>query len=94
MIGLEIMIIILLVVILFIFLTGHIYVVAQRIEHPIPLQNEPKYHIVKNRANYAPKNKLEKKTKTNGCDGTRYGCCPYSEIPKLNEIGTNCRFHN
>lgn len=25
-----------------------------------------------------------------GCAGTRYGCCPYSQIPKLNEIGSNC----
>jgi hypothetical protein len=25
-----------------------------------------------------------------GCAGTRYGCCPYSQAPKLNEIGSNC----
>jgi hypothetical protein len=25
-----------------------------------------------------------------GCAGTRYGCCPNSQIPKLNALGTNC----
>ena len=28
-----------------------------------------------------------------GCAGTRYGCCPYSQIPKLNAIGSNCQYH-
>jgi len=29
-----------------------------------------------------------------GCAGTRYGCCPYySQIPKLNAIGSNCEYH-
>jgi hypothetical protein len=27
-----------------------------------------------------------------GCGGTRYGCCSNSGIPKLNRIGTNCRY--
>jgi hypothetical protein len=25
-----------------------------------------------------------------GCAGTKYGCCPNSQIPKLNYLGTNC----
>jgi len=25
-----------------------------------------------------------------GCAGTKYGCCPNSQIPKLNALGTNC----
>jgi hypothetical protein len=28
-----------------------------------------------------------------GCAGTRYGCCPYSSIAKLNVIGSNCPIH-
>lgn len=28
-----------------------------------------------------------------GCAGTRYGCCPYSSIAKLNAIGSNCPIH-
>ena len=27
-----------------------------------------------------------------GCAGTRYGCCPNTQIPKLNMIGSNCRY--
>lgn len=34
------------------------------------------------------------KKSTSGCRDTGYGCCPYSEIPKLNEIGSNCRYQN
>lgn len=25
-----------------------------------------------------------------GCAGTRYGCCPNQETPKIDEKGTNC----
>jgi hypothetical protein len=25
-----------------------------------------------------------------GCAGTRYGCCPNSNVPKINFWGTNC----
>ena len=25
------------------------------------------------------------------CYGNKYGCCPNSQIPKLNEIGSNCK---
>lgn len=25
-----------------------------------------------------------------GCVGTRYGCCPYNQIPKHNQQGSNC----
>ena len=76
MVGIEIMIVVLLLVILFIVLTGHIYIISQPNIHPIPPLPRPE-----------PKsNNL-----IGGCEGTRYGCCPYSEIPKLNEIGSNCR---
>lgn len=82
MIGLEIMIVVLLLIILFIVLTGHIYIVAQPNVQPIPIPipiPEPK-----------PKPTPKSDKKIGGCEGTRYGCCPYSEIPKLNEIGSNC----
>lgn len=80
MIGLEIMIVVLLLIILFIVLTGHIYIVAQPNIQPIPTtMPEPK-----------PKPTPKSDKKIGGCEGTRYGCCPYSEIPKLNEIGSNC----
>ena len=26
-----------------------------------------------------------------GCAGTRYGCCPGGQKPKINYAGTNCR---
>ena len=75
--GLEIMIIILLLAILFIVLTGHIYIVNQPVVTPV-----------------APRLKPQTKPNVGGCEGTRYGCCPYSEIPKLNEMGSNCQYHN
>lgn len=33
-----------------------------------------------------------KSTKTiiGGCSGTRYGCCPNTNIPKQNTRGSNC----
>jgi hypothetical protein len=80
MVGLEIVIVVLLLIILFIVLTGNIYIVAQPNIQPIPTpMPEPK-----------PKPSQKSDKKIGGCDGTRYGCCPYSEIPKLNEIGSNC----
>jgi hypothetical protein len=71
------MIIVLLLVILFVVLTGHIYIVAQP-QTPVP----------------QPKPTPKRKPVIGGCEGTRYGCCPYSEIPKLNEIGSNCMYKN
>jgi hypothetical protein len=76
MVGLEIMIVILLIVILFIVLTGHIYIVGQPNIQPTPTPT--------------PTPRPNPKKLIGGCEGTRYGCCPYSEIPKLNEIGSNC----
>lgn len=72
MVGLEIMIVILLIVILFIVLTGHVYIVGQPNIQPTPTPRPNPKKLI------------------GGCEGTRYGCCPYSEIPKLNEIGSNC----
>ena len=80
MVGLEIMIVILLIVILFIVLTGHVYIVGQPNIQPTPTPS--------------PNPRPNPKKLIGGCEGTRYGCCPYSEIPKLNEIGTNCRYQN
>jgi hypothetical protein len=76
MVGLEIMIVILLIVILFIVLTGHIYIVGQPNIQPTPTPT--------------PRPRPNPKKLIGGCEGTRYGCCPYSEIPKLNEIVSNC----
>ena len=76
MVGLEIMIVILLIVILFIVLTGHVYIVGQPNIQPTPTP--------------IPNPRPNPKKLIGGCEGTRYGCCPYSEIPKLNEIGSNC----
>ena len=76
MVGLEIMIVILLIVILFIVLTGHIYIVGQPNIQPTPTPT--------------PRPRPNPTKLIGGCEGTRYGCCPYSEIPKLNEIGSNC----
>jgi hypothetical protein len=76
MVGIEIMIVVLLLVILFIVLTGHIYIIAQPVQNPQPVPT--------------PQPKPKPNQLIGGCEGTRYGCCPYSEIPKLNEIGTNC----
>lgn len=76
MVGLEIMIVILLIVILFIVLTGHVYIVGQPDIQPTPTPT--------------PTPRPNPKKLIGGCEGTRYGCCPYSEIPKLNEIGSNC----
>jgi len=42
----------------------------------------------------APAPAQKHKKSTSGCKDTGYGCCPYSEIPKLNEIGSNCRYQN
>jgi hypothetical protein len=78
MVGLEIMIVILLIVILFIVLTGHIYIVGQPNIQPTPTPTP------------TPRPRPNPKKLIGGCEGTRYGCCPYSEIPKLNEIGSNC----
>jgi hypothetical protein len=25
-----------------------------------------------------------------GCEGTRYGCCPNNQTPKIDELGSNC----
>jgi hypothetical protein len=83
MVGLEIMIVVLLLVILFIVLTGHIYIVAQPNIQPIPTPPQP-----------MPQPKPKPNQLLGGCEGTRYGCCPYSEIPKLNEIGSNCKYQN
>jgi hypothetical protein len=83
MVGLEIMIVVLLLVILFIVLTGHIYIVAQPNIQPTPTPPQP-----------TPQPKPKPNQLIGGCEGTRYGCCPYSEIPKLNEIGSNCRYQN
>jgi hypothetical protein len=80
MVGLEIMIVVLLLVILFIVLTGHIYIVAQPNIQPTPTPQP------------TPQPKPKSNQLIGGCEGTRYGCCPYSEIPKLNEIGSNCRY--
>lgn len=27
---------------------------------------------------------------TGGCAGTRYGCCPNNQTPKINQQGSNC----
>ena len=83
MVGLEIMIVILLLVILFIVLTGHIYIIAQPNIQPTPTPPQP-----------TPQPKPKPNQLIGGCEGTRYGCCPYSEIPKLNDIGSNCRYQN
>ena len=32
--------------------------------------------------------------KLGGCSGTRYGCCPNSDVPKVNRHGSNCPNHN
>jgi len=32
--------------------------------------------------------------KIGGCSGTRYGCCPNSDVSKVNRHGTNCHNHN
>ena len=53
-----------------------IYIVAQPVQNPQPVPT--------------PQPKPKPNQLIGGCEGTRYGCCPYSEIPKLNEIGTNC----
>jgi len=82
MVGLEIMIVVLLLVILFIVLTGHIYIVAQPNIQPTPTPQP------------TPQPKPKPNQLIGGCEGTRYGCCPYSEIPKLNEIGSNCRYQS
>jgi hypothetical protein len=84
MIGIEIIIVILLLVILFIVLTGHIYIIKQPVSPRVskPVSKSETKPIVK------PNKKI------GGCEGTRYGCCPYSEIPKLNEIGSNCQYQN
>lgn len=71
---LEIIIIALLVIILAIVLTGHVLVVTKPVPIPTP-QPAPQP---------APQPSI------GGCAGTRYGCCPYSQAPKLNEIGSNC----
>jgi hypothetical protein len=40
-----------------------------------------------------PPPKPKPKPLIGGCKGTRYGCCPNSNIAKLNRIGTNCRYN-
>jgi hypothetical protein len=40
-----------------------------------------------------PEIKKPKKQPDTGCEGTRYGCCPYAPIPKLNAIGSNCNYY-
>ena len=32
--------------------------------------------------------------KLGGCSGTRHGCCPNSDIPKVNRHGSNCPNHH
>ena len=82
MIGIEILIVVLLLVILFIVLTGHIYIIKQPASPVLPRPDT--------KSDTKPDVKPNKKI--GGCEGTRYGCCAYSEIPKLNEIGSNCRY--
>lgn len=75
--SLEIIIIALLVIILAIVLAGHIIVISKIVPSPLPPRPQP---------GPAPQPLI------GGCAGTRYGCCPNSQIPKLNEIGSNCRY--
>jgi hypothetical protein len=84
MVGLEIMIVVLLLAILFIVLTGHVYIIKQPASTDLPIKNPDTPPV--------PKPIVKPNKKIGGCEGTRYGCCPYSEIPKLNEIGSNCRY--
>jgi len=72
---LEIIIIALLVIILGIVLAGHVIVVTKPVPVPVPPTPTPQP---------APQPSI------GGCAGTRYGCCPYTQVPKLNEIGSNC----
>jgi hypothetical protein len=76
--GLEIIIVTLLLLILFVLLTGHIFIISQPTRTVLP--------------NLQPINPVSKKNNIGGCEGTRYGCCAYSQIPKLNEIGSNCQY--
>jgi hypothetical protein len=43
----------------------------------------------KHKRHWYPWNK-NKRQQIGGCAGTKYGCCPNSQIPKLNALGTNC----
>ena len=73
---LEIIIIALLVIILGIVLAGHVIVVTKPVPVPVPVPTPA--------PTPAPQPSI------GGCAGTRYGCCPYTQVPKLNEIGSNC----
>lgn len=75
---LEVMIIVLLLLVLFILLSHQSQPIPVPVPVPIP----------------APAPDQKHKKNTSGCRDTGYGCCPYSEIPKLNEIGSNCRYQN
>jgi len=75
----QIIIIVLLVIILVIVLAGHILVVhvpsLQQYTLPTPIKPVIIQPHIK---------------PMGGCAGTKYGCCPNSQIPKLNVIGSNC----
>jgi hypothetical protein len=81
--ALEIVIVILLLIIIILMLTRSINVPSNK-------------NLTPNNSHYQDNNAIVRKPKkdSNGCTGTRYGCWPYSEIPKLNEIGSNCYYKN
>ena len=91
MIGVELIIIVFLLVILFIVLIGHIYTAILHNIQPIFMPQQP---MIQPTPNPTLKPKPKASQLVGGCEGTRYGCCSYSEIPKLNEIGSNCRYQN
>lgn len=44
--------------------------------------------------NPVPGPALPPKKPIGGCAGTRYGCCPDNNTPKLDQLGSNCIKHN
>ena len=95
---LEIIIIILLVFILIIAFSGHAFVITRNpIINPIqpippPTPIVPHHHHI--HVNPSPPPPIPPvpapQPSIGGCSGTKYGCCPYSQAPKLNIIGSNC----
>jgi hypothetical protein len=73
---------IVLVVALIIFLSGHIIVVNRN--HYTPIPNPVPYPVP------YPTPTPVYKPMVGGCAGTQYGCCPNSTEPKVNMIGANC----
>ena len=78
-------IIIVLLILLIVALVGHVIVVST---NPVPVPVPVPIPVPVPVPVPAPNPAM-----VGGCAGTRYGCCPYSSIAKLNAIGSNCPIH-